>query len=532
MTRAETHTPRDRHAVHVPPHPGRPRPESPRSVAVIGGGIAGLMAATALAERGVDVTLFEAGDRLGGRVAAWPLPDGRTMSRGFHAFFRQYYNLRTLLRRADPELSALTPLADYPLRRADGATDSFAGIPRTPPWNLAGFVWRSPTFPLRALTEVNLGAALEIIDVDYPATWSRLDGMSATEVLDRLRFPSEARHLALEVFARSFFAHPDDFSGSELLAMFHTYFAGSSEGLIFDVPRDDYDTALWHPLGAYLSGLGVDLRTNAPVAGLTRSATGWQLAGAGDAGTQVDAVVLAADPRGTRELVASLDPGPAPSPEVDLWRGQVTSQTNAPPFAVLRLWLSGPVAADRPAFLGTSGYAVLDNVSVLERFEDGARRWHHDHGGSVVELHAYALDANRDPRLGDPGTVRDLLLADLEAVWPEIAGLAIVAEEFLIRDDCGLPDLTPWQDQPGVTTPLPGLVLAGDRIRCLPPVALMERAATTGLLAANALLASWGVAGHALTCPPPRGILRRGLLGRLRGHGDDKHDSGGNRGRG
>ena len=24
------------------------------------------------------------------------------MSRGFHAFFRQYYNLRALLRRADP----------------------------------------------------------------------------------------------------------------------------------------------------------------------------------------------------------------------------------------------------------------------------------------------------------------------------------------------------------------------------------------------------------------------------------------------
>ncbi|MBR7503567.1 FAD-dependent oxidoreductase, partial [Mycobacterium tuberculosis] len=64
----------------------------PKSVTVIGGGIAGLNAAAVLAERGVDVVLVESGPRLGGRVSAWPLPGGRTMSRGFHAFFRQYYN--------------------------------------------------------------------------------------------------------------------------------------------------------------------------------------------------------------------------------------------------------------------------------------------------------------------------------------------------------------------------------------------------------------------------------------------------------
>ena len=37
------------------------------------------------------------------------------MSRGFHAFFRQYYNLRTLLRRVDPALRCCAPVADYPL---------------------------------------------------------------------------------------------------------------------------------------------------------------------------------------------------------------------------------------------------------------------------------------------------------------------------------------------------------------------------------------------------------------------------------
>ena len=49
------------------------------------------------------------------------------------------------------------------------------------------------------------------------------------------------------------------------------------------------------------------------------------------------------------------------------------------------------------------------------------------------------------------------------------------------------------------------LVLAGDGIRCDYPVALMERAATTGFLAANALLHGWGVAGHDLWTVPMSG---------------------------
>ena len=38
---------------------------------VIGGGVAGLAAATALAERGISVTLFEAGPQAGGRCRSY-----------------------------------------------------------------------------------------------------------------------------------------------------------------------------------------------------------------------------------------------------------------------------------------------------------------------------------------------------------------------------------------------------------------------------------------------------------------------------
>jgi len=50
-------------------------------------------------------------------------------------------------------------------------------------------------------------------------------------------------------------------------------------------------------------------------------------------------------------------------------------------------------------------------------------------------------------------------------------------------------------------------VLAGDGIRIDLPVALMERAATTGFQAANTLLEQFGVAGHPLETVPTRGRM-------------------------
>ena len=98
------------------------------------------------------------------------------MSRGFHAFFRQYYNLRSLIRRVDPALDCLTAVPDYPMAMAGGSTDSFGKIPRTPPLNLAAFVLRSPNFRVRDLITADIGAALELLDTEFPATYRPMTG--------------------------------------------------------------------------------------------------------------------------------------------------------------------------------------------------------------------------------------------------------------------------------------------------------------------------------------------------------------------
>ena len=508
---------RDSRAVfHPPPAPrrdGDPRPPQDRHVVVVGGGIAGLTAALGLAERGVRVTVLERDGRLGGRVRSWPvtLEDGTpsTMSRGFHAFFRQYYNLRAVLRRTDPTLERLRPLEDYPLVREGGGADSFAGIPRIPPWNLAAFVARSPSFDWRGLAGVDVEQALGLLDVHFPATFTALDGISAAEVLDRLRFPEQARHLALEVFARSFFADPREFSGAELVAMFHMYFVGSAEGLLFDVPRDDYDATLWRPLGDHLGRLGVEVMTGRAVTTVLEGMDGglavhhrppWRE----DHGEvlDADAVVLALDPVGLRRVVSDSPALGGHDEAGQRWRARVAGVRSAPAFAVWRLWLDGTVRDDRPPFLGTSGYGPLDNVSVVDRFEDHASRWTRTHGGSIVELHAYAL-----PEDSDADAVRAELMDALHRVYPETAALGVVHDEWLVEADCVLVGLEPWRSRPGVTTPDHRLVLAGDAVRVDLPVALMERAATTGWMAADRLLAGWGLPGHGVWSVPMNGRL-------------------------
>src|ERR1700728_458749 len=132
-------TDRRRRTFPAPPalHSATALASRPRAV-VVGAGIAGLAAATGLAERGISVDVIEREEYLGGRVGAWTeqyrdIEVG--MNRGFHAFFRQYYNLRALLRRVDPKLSMLIPVDDYPLIDGAGRRDNFRGLPRNPPWN-------------------------------------------------------------------------------------------------------------------------------------------------------------------------------------------------------------------------------------------------------------------------------------------------------------------------------------------------------------------------------------------------------------
>ena len=219
-----------------------------------------------------------------------------------------------------------------------------------------------------------------------------------------------------------------------------------------------------------------------------------------------DGVVLATDVGGLQKIVAS-----SPGLGDEDWRQRVAAMKVAPPFVVQRLWLDTPVNPDRPAFLGTGGLEPVDNISVVSRYESQAAEWAREHGGSVVEVHSYSV---MDPPPFDG--LREKMLSRLHDIYPETARAGVVAERILFKQDCPLFSPGSFASRPTVDTPVPGLMLAGDGIRIDLPVALMERAATTGFSAANGLLAGWGVSGHTLHTVPVRGRspILRGLAER------------------
>lgn len=449
---------------------------------VIGGGIAGLAAATTLGERGVAVTLLEREPQLGGRLASWPitLPDGTRlhMERGFHAFFLHYDYLRGLIRRFDPQLSCLRPLPDYPILGPDGALLRFSNLPTSAPWNVAAVAWRGRRWlRLRDLPAIDVRRALAMLGRGDPA---RHDAETAKDYLDRLGFPPMARRMLFDVFAHSFFNPEAEMSAAELLAMFRFYFTANRRGLLFDVLEDAFAPALIDPWRAYLERLGVAVHTGRPAESLTRGSDARFIIETSSSPLEADAIVLAVEVPGLHALCRQ---SPLLSESPALTEALLGLDVTAP-FAVWRLFLDRQPKPRRDAFAGTTGLGRLDNISIYERFEGEARAWAEATGGSVVELHAYGLDTT------DETALKAELRQGLDHLYPELAGARLIHDVYLLRQDCPAFPPGSFLRQPEVRTPIAGLALAGDYVRLPFASALMERAAASGVLAAHTILRS------------------------------------------
>jgi len=490
------------------PVPGRPR------VVVAGGGIAGVSAAVVLAERGFPVVICEAADQLGGRLGTRThiLPDGtvQQVDHGFHGFFRQYYNWRQILCRISPgPVPLLHPLGSYPVISARWPDEEFDQLPPAPPLSILALLLRSPSLRLRELARADHAVGLSLLGFDAASTYAHLDHLSAEELLSALRLPERARVMLFNVFAHSFFNDAASMSAAELVAMFHFYFLANPEGLGMDVPHADYDTAIWMPLRCYLEQRGTEIRTGTPVTAIDGDHPGqWRIhTGTGDVLT-AEEVVLATDP-GTAARILGASPGATAG---DQRLAAVAAQPRTgPPYAVARYWLDGDVRPERAQFTSIADPGVLDSVTLYHRFEAGARSWHERTGGSVIELHAY--DCPPGVNAVDLGAV---MLAELSQLWPETGRLHQVDQLGQIGTDAAGFPVGGHATTPGVRTAVPGLTLAGDWVATPFPSALMERAAATGIGAANVILAAHGHRTEPVWSVPPRGILARQWVSSMR----------------
>ena len=232
------------------PDPTKPQSlQSVKKVAVVGGGLAGIGAASLLGERGFQVTLFERNHYLGGKVGCWNVPfeDGNTIKvdHGFHAFFRHYYNLRSFMEKIGAA-EHLKTIADYLVLAKDRRHFSFKNVETTPVLNILS-LGKNKFFRFReVLFSPPSWRMGEFLEYDAAKTFAKYDSSSFAEFSRQASLP-ESLQLIFNTFARAFFAPADKLSTAELMKSFHFFYLSHNHGLLYDYFDTDYQEALIQP---------------------------------------------------------------------------------------------------------------------------------------------------------------------------------------------------------------------------------------------------------------------------------------------
>lgn len=463
-----------------------------QTVAVIGGGLAGLSTAAMLSERGFSVTVIEKNQHLGGKVGAWTetLADGRPaqIEHGFHAFFGHYYNLEDWLTQLGLD-AKLKSVGDYVILTRDGRRLSFGTDPQTPGANIVSLAQRGLFRWRDVLSARTVGRLTPLLQYEREETFARYDDTDFASYAEEAALPADLK-LAFNAFSRAFFSDDDRLSTAALMESFHFYYLSQDSGLDYRYLAGAYETDFLAPIEAHCESQGVTFRRGHGVDRIEVDADG--LAVDGEA---FDHVVLATDVRAARHIVEA-------SPDVALHDPRLAQRMkqlrSGQRYSVLRLWVDVESPQDLPVFLCTERAPALDAVAFIDRVHDGAG----EPGQGVIELHCYAVPDAMSDR-----DVRDAMVRELPELLPGYRGMTIAREHLQVRDDFTAYHVGQAQHRPGWATAIPGLYLAGDWVRLPIPAMLMEAAHTSARFVVGTICEREGVRSVPIDSVPRRGLL-------------------------
>ncbi len=215
---------------------------------------------------------------------------------------------------------------------------------------------------------------------------------------------------------------------------------------------------------------------------------------------QADYYVIATDVTGVKQLFGLM------TGEVNLTaKAQVEKLALADPFAVVRFWFDRDFAWEHSDFTSLSGYRLTDSITLYHRIQKQFIDWAKETGGSVVELHAYCYKEKDFP-------TQEALLTTFEAelyeIVPELAQAKLMHRELVNQKNFSGYPPNSYCDRPETGTEFSNLVLAGDWVKMPFPCGLMERAVSSGLLAANAILHQEGLQKRTILSVNPEGVFK------------------------
>ena len=474
----------------------------PLHVGIIGGGLAGIVSALSLAERGARVTLFESEAHLGGKLGGWredfvDPESGENVSlpidHGFHAYFPHYYNMNDWLARLG--ITNLAPIGEYRILQRDRTALSFNDSGKAPGLNVLGLAEQGLFGLSHVIPPRGRMMLMERFFRYHPRrTFRDYDHVSFATFIEQARLP-KAIALVFQTFSRAFFAEPDRMSLAELMKAFHFYYLSHDRGLIYDYLKEGYASGLIAPLWKELNRLGVSVRLSTRVESLERSGKGFRV---GE--VEVDDVILAAPSVVARDILMKSEFARREAPE---FIAQIRHTPNGQRYAVLRLFADRRIDGGGPVFIATERVRLLDSITFLHRVDAELDAWAGPARG-VYELHSYAVPD--DVRAED---VAGLLKREFEHFYPELAGMKSVHEHLQLKNDFSAYHVGLHANRASTVTPLRGLLLAGDWVKLPIPAMLLEAACVSGLLAANVLFEREGVALENIDTVPLRGLLSR-----------------------
>ncbi|WP_058556942.1 FAD-dependent oxidoreductase [Thiohalocapsa sp. ML1] len=201
-----------------------------------------------------------------------------------------------------------------------------------------------------------------------------------------------------------------------------------------------------------------------------------------------DYFVLACDVPGLQEIVGRSGLGQQ-GPQEAFGTG-VANLGVADPYIVWRLWLDRECPPMAVPFYTVSGWRYTDSIAIYSQMQPAYEDWGRRHKGSVIELHAYAVEPEN---VIDEAEIKRVMRAELDDLIPQLQGATVLYDIYTMQQN--FPRWAPgdYAGRPGIDTGLPNLFLAGDFVRLEVPANLMEAATMTGRIAANRVLAAEGL---------------------------------------
>lgn len=477
-----------------------------KQIVVIGGGLAGCTAAWQLAKAGAAVHLIEAEKMLGGRLATRShvhVPyHGKeyrfALEHGLHGLWRNYRNVHQMLEQLELS-SALVPVAsqNFYWRNGDNTVNAIE----------IGARLRNSRFPaLAACAELALNKAfavdflqaglhtnrrmiqdvLRIITTDLDHHLAALDHQTVDALI--AHWPPAIRQLFCSLTHAGFFEEPSRVSAAAFILGLLYYVTEDKNNSAFSVLAGDTESALFRPLRGQLRELGVRMYLNETCLTLKINQEKVSHVKTSERVLDSDAVVVALDAPACRQLF-----------KASAFDMEDMNIPQAVPSIVVRLWFNRDVAAAPTAVTAGLNFSAL---FWLHQLQTQFANWHTQTGGGVLECHLYGDLATR-AMAKSPKHIVTQVLHSVEEIWPSLSGACVHSHCLVNPATHTAFHPATLTNAPNYATPIANVALCGDWVQTPWPSLYLERACSTGVIAARYMARLLGLSTEEMMVPVP-----------------------------